>query len=121
MCVWDVLGLTCLVGLIRNTGDIYMSIMCLGLHGLCGDYTYMVHTDYMGYTYMVYTDYTDYVGGTRIWFTRITRITRIMWGVHVSGLPEESKRGICDEIRHLGQFLIIPSLPLFARNRFWPS
>ena len=53
MCFGDVLGLTCLVGLIRNTGNIYMSIMCLGLHGLCGVYTYMVYTDY--------TDYMDYV------------------------------------------------------------
>ena len=42
-----------MVGLIRNTGNIYMSIMCLGLHGLCGVYTYVVYTDY--------TDYTDYV------------------------------------------------------------
>ena len=42
----------------RNTGDIYTSIMCLGLHALCGGYAYMVYTDY--------TDYTDNVGGTRI-------------------------------------------------------
>ena len=40
----------------RNTGDIYMSIMtlCLGLHALCGGCNYMVYTNY--------TDYTDHVG-----------------------------------------------------------
>ena len=48
-CVFgDVLGLTCLVGLTRNMGDII--IMCLGLHALCGEYVYMVYTDYTDYT-----------------------------------------------------------------------
>ena len=59
--------------------------------------------------------------GEHIHEYHVPRTTRIMWGVHVSGLPEESTRGICDEIRHLGQFLIIQSLPLFARNGFWPT